>query len=68
MREPTPGKWKLLFFLRQKLEPVKEPEPAKEPDTSQAAECPKEISDQIMNDVIKQYAGKVISYYNNPKT
>ena len=44
----------------QKLEPVEEPEQAKEPNTSNATECPKEVSDQIMNDIIKQYAGKVI--------
>ena len=48
----------------KKVEPPpkpKTPEPEKEsedkPDRS--AECPKEISDAIMNDVIKQYAGKV---------
>ena len=49
----------------KKVEPPKpktpEPEPEKELDDKpdRSAECPKEISDAIMNDVIKQYAGKV---------
>ena len=47
----------------KKVEPPKPktPEPEKEPDDKpdRSAECPKEISDAIMNDVIKQYAGKV---------
>ena len=45
-------------------EPIKAPTPepivvesVEEPQS--ADECPKEVSDQIMNDVIKQYAGKV---------
>merc|ERR1712157_705645 len=50
----------------KKVEPPKPktPEPEKEPDDKpdRSAECPKEISDAIMNDVIKQYAGKGLGW------
>ena len=71
-REPTPPP------RTPTPEPVREPtpEPIKEPEPSPANECPKEVSDQIMNDVIKQYAGKVFCYlwpypfeiFNNSKS
>lgn len=61
-REPTPPPLKTPSPEPVRLptpEPIKEQD---EPKPSQANECPKEVSDQIMNDVIKQYAGKVFVF------
>ena len=51
--------------LPVKQEPVVEPEPKVEPQPEPEPEneiVPKEISDKILNDVVKQYAGKVTSF------
>ena len=64
VKKPDPPQVKPEPKKEPKVEPQKPktPEPTKQPEENtpdRSAECPKEISDAIMNDVIKQYAGKV---------